>query len=414
MDVQSKINCSLDDLIKLQRKAAGGGGAKGPRGAATFTPPQKGSAPQRVVRKGGGIMKHVSKQRQLKQSPSAQQQQQRGAFDGRPQKQQQHQKSRNMSVSDKIGLPLDALVASRQKQVQKQPLSQEKKRRDLSGLGKRRGSALGARRGAFLASKADVRRGRLHAAVAAASAARSNQRSAASKLLAATVGMRRRARTPHQQAVETLKTAAGFKGASSRRNRSGSYASYPRGSAASRARLTAAAGSRWQLRRQSTAIAAAGPRANTSLARRRPLGAAVVTAAAAAAASSAARSSRGGFSAPSRLYRAPPFVASKSTTPIDRRRPSPSTTTPVAAPATAEAEPSFAADSELLANIKIMATLDTVPAPLPQQRGSHVAVPAAMQRQQQQQMQQMQQVQPSRAVGTAAADHGSLSTRFGY
>ncbi|CDJ63513.1 hypothetical protein, conserved [Eimeria necatrix] len=403
MDVQSKINCSLDDLIRQQRR--------GPKTAAVGTP-QKGAAPQRFSRTTGVLKKPVSQkqqqarigqrpqQQQLKYSPRPQQPQV-GASRRRQQQQQQQQarKSRNLSVADKINLPLDALIASRQEQQQRQqPKQQQQQQQQRVGTGVAllgRKTGVSGRRGTILASRISARRGRLGAAAAATAAIRGPPRGAAAKALATTARKEGRFRTPHQQVVETLKSAAGFKNAATRRSAGSNAYIRAAARASTRARF-AAAGSRrldngaLQLRRRPAAALYPVSRLNTSLARRRAFGATLARATSNTAAA-----------------QEPHITTGTAAKPVDRRRPPP---TLLSAPAAgAVSPPSHVADPEALANIKIMATLDTVPAPLPQQRGTHVAIPAAMQRQQEEQQQQ-----PSRAVGAAVADHGSLSSRFGY
>lgn len=409
MDVQAKINCSLDDLIKYQRKAPRGQAAGGPAAST----PQKRAAPQRVNNKVGINKKPQKPGRQQQPYIPRQQQKQQGNFARQQQHRpfnKQHQQNRTPSVADKISLPLDAVIAKqhqqqkRQQQQQLQRKQQEQQQHQQQQQGRQKGGfavtkkqqVSSGRRGGFLASRDAQRRGRLSAFVAAA---RSAARSAAAKSLEAGRIRGGRVRTPHQQVVETLKSAAAFKAPGARLNR--------RNNASTRERAKAGRGAagnrrfgngRLSVRRLSVAGAAlpGASRTNISLARRRPLGSAAPrrnTNVASAARSSGPYPTRKDYAAPA------PTVARPI--PIDRRRPP----SPPPAPA-----PSFATDPEMLANIKIMATLDTVPAPLPQQRGTHVAVPAAMQQQQHEQQQQ----QPSRAGGNVSADTGTLSSRFGY
>ncbi|CDJ46282.1 hypothetical protein, conserved [Eimeria brunetti] len=412
MDVEAKIGCSLDELIKMQRR--------GPRGPSNNTT-QNGAAPQRINRRGGQFKKPLKQQQKpqrqqqqvrFNQRPTQQQQQQQqqqNRYDPRGQQQKQQQKSRTLSVEDKINLPLDALIAS-QRQPEQQPHEQQAKRQPQQQQKVRPAAfstAVSGRRGAFLVPLVAPRRGWLNAAVAAAAATRPPLRSAASKARAVAATRRgERVRTLHQQTVKTLKPAGTFKTAAARRSRSSIL--YPRAAAAP---VAAGAGrlasGRLQLRQPAVA-SYAGTRVNTSLARRRQFGsaaAATAAAAAAAAAASAARSTTGP-SAYTSYRTSPPAVKS---IPVDRTRPPNTLKAATAAAADPPSPRSFAADADMLPIIKIQASLDTVPAPLPQQRGAHVAIPAAMQREQQQQQQQT----PSRSVG-ATADFGTLGSRFGY
>lgn len=400
MDVQAKINCSLDDLIKFQRKAARGPAVNG----AAATPPKK-AAPQRVNNKIGINKKaqNIGRQQPYLQRP---QQQHQGSFtrqhqqQRQPAKQQQH---RTPTVADKINLPLDAMIA-KQKRQQQQNAKQQQQQQQLRKRGgfavgrKQRGSI--RRRGAFVASRDDQRRGRLDAATAAALAVRSAAaRSAAAKAISAARPRGGRQRTARQQVVETLKSAAAFKpsaGAQLKRRSSPFINERAKASLAAPGGRRLANG-RLALRRQSLAGAAlaGASRTNTSLARRRPLG----PPAARRNANPGQQTARSSSSYPQRKgYTTSSPVATRPV-PIDRRRPPSPTST---------AAPSFAADPEMLSNIKIMATLDTVPPPLPQQRGAHVAVPAAMQQQ------QHQEQQPPRAAAVTVADSETLSSRFGY
>lgn len=404
MDVQAKINCSLDDLIKFQRKAARGPAVNG----TAATPPKK-AAPQRVNNKIGINKKaqNTGRQRPYTQRP---QQQHQESFSGKQQQRQlpkqQQQQNRTPTVVDKINLPLDAVIAKQHQQQRRQLQQQTKPQQQQQQLRQKGRFAVGKkqqgfirRRGGFVATRDDQRRGRADAATAAALAIRSAVgRSAAAKSISATRPRGGRQRTARQQVVETLKSAAAFKPSAGARlkRRSGPFISDR-----AKASLAAPGGrrlgnGRLALRRQPLAGAAlAGTsRTNTSLARRRPLGPA-----AARHNTNPVQAARSSSSYPSRTgYTTSPPVATRPM-PIDRRRPpSPTSTT----------APSFAADPEMLANIKIMATLDTVPPPLPQQRGAHVAVPAAMQQQQQQEQ------QPPRAGAVLTADSETLSSRFGY
>lgn len=381
MEVQAKINCSLDDLIKLQRKAPWGatGGA-----AAT---PQKRAAPQHINNR-NAIGKQFNRpgRQQQQQRPFVRQQKQEQPRNHQKQKQQQQ----NRTLAHKIDLPLDAVIATQQQQNRQQ--QQKQQQNYLSGFVSvsRKSQILNRRRGGFLTPRNEQRGSRLPAAAAAARAA---ARSAAAKSLAVAARPKGgRFRTPHQQVVETLKSAATFKPSAPWRSRTNAAFAKGRPMVSFAAPTGRKFGNgRLLLRRQPGAAVGAASRVNTSLARRRPLGSVGVRQNSAAVAFTRSRS----FYPVSKQQKAA-AVAMKPI-PIDRRR-APSPPPPAA--------PSFAADPEMLANIKIMATLDTVPAPLPQQRGAHVAIPAAMQQQQQQ--------EPSRAVGAAVADAGTLSSRFGY
>lgn len=406
MDVQAKINCSLDDLIKFQRKAA-----RGPAVNGTAATPPKIAAPQRVNNKIGINKKaqNIGRQRPYSQRP---QQQHQESFAGMQQQQrqlfkQQQQQNRTPTVVDKINLPLDAVIAKQhqqqKRQLQQQTKPQQQQQQQLRQKGRfavgKKQQGFIRRRGGFVATRDDQRRGRADAATAAALAIRSAVgRSAAAKSISATRPRGGRQRTARQQVVETLKSAAAFKpSAGARLKRRGSPFIRHRANAS----LAAPGGrrignGRLALRRQSLAGAAlaGASRTNTSLARRRPLGPA-----AARHNTNPVQAARSSSSYPTRTgYTTSPPVATRPM-PVDRRRPPSPTSTPA---------PSFAADPEMLANIKIMATLDTVPPPLPQQRGAHVAVPAAMQQQQQQEQ------QPPRAGAVLIADSETLSSRFGY